>query len=177
MKVFRTRKKRARKWVCNNCKYYLWKHGGSIEGYIKMEKTLKEEMVWDSPDKGVMTVTHQKPVIIDGKEVGSEESTYKLNCTWEDVLAGKETLLLTQKQTQKKVDKVQADIDLLGKIPVKTAEMVRLAKLMQAIGKIERNDALKNDLAPLNAKLLEIKFNIKEREEIISSRPTNGGGK
>lgn len=136
-----------------------------------MEKTLKEEVVWENSDKGVMTITKEEPVIIDGKETGTHNNVFVLNCTWEDVLSGKETIELQIDKAQAKVEEKEEAIENLGKIPKKTGEMVRLAKALEAIGLIEQNAKLKAELNPLQESLIGFKHNLKERVKVIESRP------
>ncbi len=170
--IFKTENKRSRFAACDHCKTHLWNHGINIEGYLKMRQELKEEVVWKNKDNATMVVSTKNPVMVNGKQKGTTETTANMDVTYDDIVKGREVLIDRIAKTTGKLTELEGQQSRLGKVPSKTSEMIRLEKNLQALGLIQQNKKIENQVGPLKEDLIEQEHNLKQREKCLNTRPS-----
>jgi len=169
--IYEASKKTSRLFSCDYCKQHLWSHGTNIEGYIIMKQELTESIEWKDRQNATMTVKTQRPLEVNGKQKGTTGTVMTMDVTIDDIEKGRMVLLDRIAKTNKKIETFENQQIELGKIPVRTSEMIRLEKNILAISIIKQNQKLINDINPLKEEVLEIQHNLKEREKCLNTRP------
>jgi len=107
----------------------------------------------------------------EGKVVGTSTQNVTINATMEDLQGGLDMKQTQIEENKKIIEKSKQTIENLGKVPAKTAELVRLERNIQNLNAL--NVIRENETKILNAEnsIAKDEEFVKNRIDIINKRP------
>jgi len=175
-RYFRTKNKSRHKeqQVCNRCRKRLQEFNINVKRYIKMseeKEERKETIVWEDSNKCTLTIVEDRP-IMDGKEVvGRKTSNETYRATKADLEEGIKPLKDMIDRGKEKLAEAQKKIDSLGKKPVKTSEMVRLEKNLDAVMKLKQINQLEAQMKQIQESVAAQEVQYNKRHALLDQAP------
>ena len=131
----------------------------------------EETIEWKNSNEGTMKIVRTSNVKQGEDVIGKTEETTVANVTLEDLEKGIETVTDRLIKNKKEKNRIENKIKQLGKIPPKTAEMIRLQKNLNSLQIIAQAEKHKAEIEDLDQQMdIDSEF-IDKRTKLIKSRP------
>jgi len=139
---------------------------------MEQKNTYEEQAEWTDKDNCVLEYEEKSALRNqENNVVGEKKQHIKVAAKRIDMEAN----LVDRKKEMAKKEETRADLvkklDSMGKKPVKTNEIVRLEKNLQAIHKIDEYNKSEQKIVNLNQEMKELNGFIEMREQTLSKAP------
>lgn len=172
-RIFKSKTRRP--LACKQCKETLKKLGTNAWSWLHMNKEPVESIKWESKDKAIVTVEKENEVthLANNKKkvVGSVKEVAKFNTTAEELEEGIEMLKGMVVKTQAQISAQQNGLTLIGDIPPKTNEVIRLEKALEILAKNQQAKQHKDKIEELTKTLDGQKKQLESRKNMMEIRP------
>jgi len=170
--IFKTKfKVSGKRTACKNCKEYLKKIGTNVWRYEQMEKA-KENFEWLNKNEIRAKINKEIDIKNEKQEIiGTKKEEHVQMTTFEEMEVGMENIEEMIAKNEKQIKIFKNQIERLGKIPIKSNEMIRLEDNLIKLSKIKKQEELQGKIDPLESQNKESVKVLLKRKEFLKQRP------
>jgi len=138
-----------------------------------VEKKLTEKIEWKSETEGLFHVHKQEPVVgKNGRIIGYMEMSSHVEASRDDLEANLQLREEMRDGQLAKIEKLNRQIEALGKKPAMTSEMAKLQENLNKLGSISKFREFEDKLENEQKIIDEQEIAIAERKKLLNDKST-----